>query len=321
MHARRALITGISGFAGSHLAQHLLSSQNYRVFGTYLTDKSLENVRHIKDKIELIQLDLTDQKRTYSFIRSIKPDVVFHLAAIPSVGASFQDPLNTIVNNIAVQINLLEGIRQANLGNCKILIVSSADVYGMVKKDELPISEETPFRPTNSYAVSKITQDFLGLQYGLAYNFFIIRVRPFNHIGPKQQGGFVVADFARKIAEIERGKGSGALMVGDLRPKRDFTDVRDIVRAYTLLMEKGKPGEAYNVGSGVSYAISDILRMLLSFSSASITVKEDSSLIRPGDSFDRECDNAKIYKDTAWKPIIPIEQSLKDTLDYWRKIV
>ena len=182
------------------------------------------------------------------------------------------------------------------------------------------MDENTAFRPTNTYAVSKIAQDFLGLQYYISYRLKIIRVRPFNHIGPRQSAGFVVSDFAKKIADIEKGRMDPILRVGNLQAKRDFTDVRDMVRAYNFLIEKGEFGEVYNIGSGVSYSISEILDILLSFSKIKIKVEIDHSLLRPEDAQDRLCDNKKFVELTDWKPSIPIEKSLKDTLDYWRNI-
>ena len=183
---------------------------------------------------------------------------------------------------------------------------------------DLPIGEETEIRPVNPYAVSKVACDFLGLQYFLSYKLPIVRVRPFNHIGPRQSPSFVVAAFAKKIAEIEKNKIPPVIKVGNLSPKRDFTDVRDTVWGYQLLIEKGEPGEVYNIGSGRSYEIKYILDTLLSFSDKKITIETDSALMRPVDVPELVCDNSKIKKVTGWEPKIPIEQTLRETLDYWR---
>lgn len=318
---KRVLITGISGFAGSHLAEFFIAQKKHEVSGTYLTSASLINLAKIVKKLNLVEVDLTHQEEITSFVKKIKPDLVFHLAALPAVGESFDRPGETIINNITAQLNLLEAIRKLGFLDCRILIVSSADIYGRVSKKDLAIDEKTSFYPTNTYAVSKIAQDFLGLQYFLSYKLKVIRVRPFNHIGPRQSPGFVIADFAQKIAKIEKGKSEPVLRVGNLVSRRDFTDVRDMVRAYTLLIEKGIIGEAYNIGSGVSHKISDMLKMLLSFTKVKIVVQEDSLLFRPQDSPYRVCDNRKFVKLTNWKPEIPLVQTLKDTLDYWRNIV
>lgn len=318
---KKILITGSTGFAGSHLAKYLTSHTNDNVFGTYFSEKSLVNVEKIRDKIKLIKIDLTKSDDVLSLIHDIKPEQIFHLAAFPWVGISYEKPLETIINNVSCELTILEAVRKSNLTNCRILVISSADVYGNVTANDVPIDEETPFRPTSTYAVSKITQDFLALQYHNSYGLPIIRARPFNHIGPRQGLGFVVADFAKKVVLIEKGKHARVLTVGDLTAKRDFTDVRDMVAAYVLLMEKGKSGDVYNIGSGKSHKIENILNMLLSLSKAKITVRIDKSLFRPGEALERVCDNRKFVKLTNWKPTIPLEQTLQDILDYWRDLV
>ncbi|QQG41016.1 MAG: GDP-mannose 4,6-dehydratase [Candidatus Levyibacteriota bacterium] len=317
----KALITGISGFAGSFLAEYLISLKKYKVSGTYLVSGSLKNLSSVKDNLELTQVDLINQEGIEQLIERERPDVIFHLAALPGVGSSFDKPAETIINNVAAQVHLLEAIRKAELFDCRILVVSSADVYGKIAKEDLPIDEETKFYPSSSYAVSKITQDFLGLQYFLSYNMKIIRARPFNHVGPRQSSGFVIADFAQKIAKIEKGLQEPILNVGNLEARRDFTDVRDMVRAYELLISLGKTGDVYNIGYGKSYKISKILQMFLSITRVKITIRKDQSLLRPQDLLERVCDNSKFVKLTGWKPEITLEQTLKDTLDYWRDIV
>lgn len=320
MH-KKVLITGATGFAGSYLAKLLCEKKLYEVHGTYLNDESIQNVNSLKDSLLLSQIDLTKKEDVYALIHTIKPDVVYHLAAFTSPADSFKNPSEAIMNNVTVQINLLEALRETKLLQTHILIVSSADVYGAVSPIELPISETTALYPTNPYAVSKITQDYLGLQYFLSYKLPIIRVRPFNHIGPRQSPQFVVASFAKKIAEIEKRRREPVLTVGNLDAKRDFTDVRDMVSAYILAIEKGKPGEVYNLGSGKSHKISDIVEKLLSFSKTKITISTDASLLRPSDTPDSVCDYGKFHKQTGWEPKIPLGQTLKETLDYWRGIV
>ncbi len=318
---KRVFITGITGFAGSWLAEYLLAQNNCEVSGTFLSEESIKNIESAKDKVRLFKLDLNDFKNTEKIISDVKPDAIFHLAALSSPADSFLNPSLTITNNVNAQVNLLEGLKNAKLSNSKILIASSADVYGMVPKEDLPIDENTPFKPVSPYAVSKITQDFLGLQYFLSYNLNIIRVRPFSHIGPKQAPGFVVSSICKKIAEIESGKIEPVLYVGNVDSKRDFTDVRDMVQAYSLMIEKGKSGEVYNIGTDKSYRIFDIINILISFSKKSISIKIDPKLLRPGDSPELLCDSRKMRELTSWQPEIPIGKSLKDTLDYWRNIV
>lgn len=318
---KKVLITGVSGFAGSFLAEFLLTQRKYNIYGTYLIEASLRNISSLQNSIELIKVDLTKTKMVIDIIRSTKPDYIFHLAAMPFTGSSFNNPVETVTNNIVAELNILTGVKDNRLANAKILVVSSAEVYGLVKKENMPIDEQTPFNPTSPYAVSKIAQDFLGLQYFLSHRLKIIRVRPFNHIGPRQSSSFVVGGFARKIAEIEKGKAKAVIQVGNLTAKRDFTDVRDMVRAYVLAIEEGKVGEVYNIGSEKLYKISDILNKLLKLSKVKISVRVDKHKFRPIDIPELLCDAQKFKKLTNWKPQIPLELTLKDTLDYWRWIV
>ncbi|MEX2013240.1 MAG: GDP-mannose 4,6-dehydratase [Candidatus Levyibacteriota bacterium] len=316
---KKALITGAAGFAGGFLIEHLLSQGDFDVVGTYLSEDQLKFAIQ-KDAVDFKKLDLLDFSATTKLLKYSKPDYVFHLAALTSPSESFDNPSETITNNITAQVNLLEGIKKNDLGT-KTLIISSADIYGLVDIKDLPIDEETPLMPTNPYAVSKIAQDFLGLQYFLSYGLKIIRVRPFNHFGPRQSPRFVIPSFAKQIAEIEKGKKDNVIRVGNLSSKRDFTDVRDMMQAYLLAVEKGKVGDVYNIGSGVSHQISEILDMLLSLSNKKIDVEIDKSLLRPKDDPELVCDRSKFTKQTDWEPRIKIEKTLKDTLDYWRDIV
>ncbi len=317
---KKVLITGASGFTGGYLCEHFLLQEKYEISGTYHREESLEH-SPIKDKINVKNIDLLNGERVLNLIEEIKPDYVVHLAAASSPQQSFKDPIDTFTTNVSAEINLLEAIRKANLVKTRILITSSCEVYGYVKTEDLPVSESTSLRPATPYAVSKLTQDYLALQYYIAYNLQCIRVRPFNHIGPRQSSRFVVSDFSKQIAEIEKGKREPVVHAGNLDAKRDFTDVRDIVKAYELLLQKGAAGEVYNIGSGVSYSARDILNILLELTTSNITLKIDSKKMRPGDMPDIVCSNKKLMKLTGWKPEIPLKQTLRDTLDYWRGIV
>ncbi|MCL5438423.1 MAG: GDP-mannose 4,6-dehydratase [Patescibacteria group bacterium] len=317
----KVLITGATGFAGSYLVEYLVKTKKYEITGTSFSASDFRNIQEIRNDINIIKIDLSKSSEVKELIDKVRPDLIFHLAALTSPADSFKNPAETITNNITAQVNLFESVRQAKLTGTRILVTSSADIYGRVAKEDLPIDEETKFMPGSPYSVSKIAQDYLGLQYFLSYNLKIIRVRPFNHSGPRQAPNFVIPSFAKKIAEIEKGKKEPILNVGNLDTKRDFTDVRDMVYAYALIIEKGEPGDVYNIGSGVSHKISDILNKLLSFSKIKIEVKQDSVLFRPGDEPELLCDNRKFRALTGWVPKISIERTLEDTLDYWRNIV
>lgn len=313
---KKAYITGISGFAGSFLAEYLLE-KGYVVGGSFISDNHT-NIDHIKHELELHKVNLLDKAELEKSVHKFSPDVLFHLAALTSPAESFKEPSKVFTNNISAQINLFESVRNSNMSP-RILITSSAEVYGLISEKDLPISEKTELRPGSPYAVSKIAQDYLALQYFLSYGMDIVRIRPFNHIGPRQTDQFVVASFAKQIAEIEKS-GEGKIMVGNLEAKRDFTDVRDMVKAYEVLAESGESGEVYNVGSGKSHKISEILNMLLKLSDQHIDTEVDPSKLRPSDVPDIRSDNQKIEK-LGWTPQIDLEETLKDTLDYWRHVV
>lgn len=316
---KKVLITGASGFVGSWLAEHLLSLSNSEVYGTYHSEDSKEK-SPVKDKITFLHADLSQKEAVEKVVGEVKPDEVYHLAALASVGASFKDPVATFHNNIDVEIFLLESLRNNNLTSTRVLIVGSSEVYGYVRPEDLPIDEGTPLRPANPYAVTKIAQDFLGLQYNISYKMPLIRARPFNHIGPRQGLGFVVADFAKQIVDIEKGKQPGVIKVGNLEAKRDFTDVRDMVKAYSLILEKGIPGDVYNIGSGKAVKIAEILDTLISLSNTKIEKEVDPTKLRPSDVPEIVCNSTKIRNITSWEPTIPLETTLKDTLDYWRNL-
>lgn len=311
----KALITGIAGFAGSHLSEFLLSKK-IEVSGFYLPGHSTENVDHIVDKIDLIACDLLNKKNVEEKVSKINPDYVFHLAAFASPAASFKNPKMTLENNIVGQLNLLEALVKGK-SQAKILIVGSADEYGNVDPGDLPIAEDTPLAPPSPYAVSKVAQDLLGLQFFLHHKLNIVRVRPFNHIGPRQSPSFVVSAFASQIAKLEKQDG-GEIRVGNLETWREFTDVKDMVVAYFLALEKGKVGSVYNIGVGKPIKVAQILKILLSLSYVKIKVAVDKKLYRPMDIVKIYCDSSKFRKETGWRPKINIAKTLSDTIDYER---
>jgi GDP-4-dehydro-6-deoxy-D-mannose reductase len=313
----KVLITGIAGFVGSHLAELLLKKEE-DVFGICLPDESLENIRQIKKELHLTNCDVTDFYRLSSVIKRINPDQIYHLAALSSVGRSFSHPVDVIGANIRGTLYLLEILRNTRK-RPRILIVGSSDMYGVVKPKDIPITEEKPLLPVSPYGSSKAAGDLLAYQFFKSYGVRTIRVRAFNHTGPRQSIGFVVPDFASQIAKIEAGILPPVMKVGNLSSKRDISDVRDIVRGYQLLMKKGKPGEAYNVCSGKAYSIKNLLKILISLSKMNIRVKTDEKRNRPAEIPILKGDNSKIKRTTHWKPEISIETTLEDTLNFWRR--
>ncbi len=313
---KKAVVTGIGGFAGSHLTEHLIT-KGILVFGFSHPDHSIHNLEDFKKKITLVPVNLLDKKKVQDAILHFKPDYVFHLAASSSPARSFKDPRRTLENNIIGELNLLEALVKIK-SKARILIVGSADEYGIVDSKTLPVKETTPLSPISPYAVSKVAQDMLGLQFFLHHKLQIIRVRPFNHIGPRQSQEFVVSAFASQIAQLEK-KGEGVMKVGDLNAWRDFTDVRDMVRAYLLALEKCVPGEVYNIGSGKAVKISYVLKKLLSKSGVKIRVEQDKNLVRLLEIKKIYCDFSKFHHQTGWKPTIDLSKTLFDTIDYERK--
>ncbi len=250
-------------------------------------------------------------------VAAVKPDLVFHLAAMAEVKRSFDAPWETLANNIGAQVHLLEALRET-MPQARVLIVSSAEIYGSAGG---VLDEDVAFAPTNPYSVSKVAQDMLGLQYYLAYNMPIIRARPFNHLGPGQARGFAASDFASQIAAIEAGQHPPVMYVGNLNAERDFTDVRDVVRAYYLMLTQGDPGAVYHVCSGQGHSIQEVLDLLLSMSSVQIEVRQDPARMRPVDVTSRVGDASRLRARTGWEPVIPLEESLRDILGDWRQRV
>jgi len=314
----KALITGVSGFVGCHLAEFLLRKK-LKVAGTVLNKAEFSS--SYKNQIKILEGNLLDASFIHHVIKNIKPDLIFHLASFTSPAESFLDPTKVVLNNVHITINLLEAVKDTLRENSKILMVGSADEYGLVREEENPVKENSPLRPANPYSVSKLTQDFLGLQYFLAYNLQIVRVRPGNQIGPGQRTDFVVSSFAKQIAAAEKGKQEPVVKVGNLEAIRDFTDVRDMVQAYFLAILKGKSGEVYNLGSGRGVKIREVLNKLIEFSKVKVSVEQDSTKMRPVDIPKLVLDSSKFRKLTDWQPKIGIEQSLEDVLNYWRSNV
>lgn len=309
---RKCLITGCNGFVGSYLAEFSVN-QGVIVYGTVHHNR--ERLAHLRDNVTIFQCEILDKERVESVVWKVKPDVVFHLAAQSRVVPSWQDPEETFKVNILGTLYLLEAVREVATDPVVVVVCSAAE-YGYCEEDGLPIKEDNEFKPSDPYAVSKVAQDLLARLYWETYGLRVIRVRPFNITGPGMTGD-ACSDFAMGIVEIEIDQ-RAALNVGDLDSVRDITDVRDAVKALWMMAERGKPGEVYNLGSGAGYRIGDLLDKLIRMSSATVRVLQDNTKIRGSRQSVQIGDNKKTC-DLGWRPLIPIEKTLSDMLDYWRK--
>ncbi len=316
----RVLITGITGFAGSHLAEYVLSRHpGTDVFGTMRWRSRTENIRSIESKVELVECDLRDLSSVKGLIEKVRPERIFHLAAQSFVPSSWNAPAESLTTNIIGQLNIFEAVRAAAIDPW-IQIACSSEEYGLVHEDETPIKETNPLRPLSPYAVSKVGQDYLGYQYFKSFGTKVVRTRGFNHDGPRRGDVFVSSNFAKQLASIEKGKKPPVIHVGNLEARRDFTDVRDIVRGYWLALDGGcEPGEAYNLCSGKDYSIQKVLDLLIEMSGLEVEVREDPARLRPSDVPVLLGDASKFHAATGWEPKIPYEKTLSDMLEYWRE--
>jgi len=311
----RILITGACGFVGRHLAQQLLdTTPDAEIHGTILPDLPYQEQQGVK----VHSIDLKNALQTAQLLADLRPQHIYHLAAQAFVPRSFENPWETLENNILAQLNVILACLETKI-TPRMLVVSSAEIYGPVTPEELPINEDARLRPNSPYSVSKITQDMLGLQYYLSHNLPIMRARAFNHLGPGQNERFVAPDFGMQIARIEAGLQPQSIKVGDLKARRDFTDVRDIVRAYQMIVENGTPGEVYNVCSGQARSVQSLLDIMLQYSHTSIQVIVDTARLRPANIPDLRGDNTRLTKATGWQPKVPFEQTLVDVLNDCRQ--
>jgi len=346
----RVLITGTTGMAGSHLAEYLLAHEEVEVFGTYRWRSKMDNLMDLakagrlrtigegasvsaasalaqavekqadRNCLNLVEADLLDATSIRRLVAGVRPDVIFHLAAQSYVPTSWTAPVQTFQVNAIGQINLLEAVRESGL-NPIIHVAGSSEEYGLVAPEETPIKETNPLRPLSPYAVSKVSQELLAWQYFRSYGLRTIVTRGFNHTGPRRGEVFVTSNFAKQIAEIEKGIREPVLRVGDVTSRRDWSDVRDMVRAYWLVSQRGVPGEVYNVGSGIAYTVADLVDLLMSMTSANIEVRQDPSRLRPSDVKILLSDSTKVQRQTGWSPRIPFRQTIQDLLTYWRERV
>ncbi len=316
----RVLITGITGFAGSHLAEYILREHpGVEIFGIRRWRSRMENIEHLLDKVNVMECNLVDASSVKALIADVRPDKIFHLAAQSFVPSSWNAPAESLSTNIIGQLNIFEALRESKLLDCWVQIACSSEEYGMVHPDEVPITENNPLRPLSPYAVSKVGQDYLAYQYFMSYGIKAVRTRGFNHTGPRRGEVFVCSNFSKQAVEIERKKRPPVIYVGNLDAERDFTDVRDMVKAYWLSLEKCEPGEVYNICTGDAISIRDLLSMVIGHTGLQIEVKQDPARLRPSDVPLLKGDFSKFHKATGWKPQIPFKKTLGDIVDYWRE--
>ncbi|MFB3923212.1 MAG: GDP-mannose 4,6-dehydratase [Terriglobia bacterium] len=311
----RTLVTGGAGFAGSHLCEYLLEL-GHEVIVVAAEQESLVNIAHLRDRVRVERADLRDSRRLTEIVHNTAPRFVYHLAALSSPADSLQSPALTYEVNFVGTLNLLLACRQ-EAPACRFLFVSSSEVYGAVSDRNLPIREDTPLHPANPYAASKAAGEILAEQFFRSYGLQIIRARPFNHTGPRQSGGFVCSDFARQVAEIDLEMRPPTISVGNLQVKRDFSDVRDIVRGYYLLLEKGEPGDVYHLGSGQATAIEEILHILMGMTSKPVQPVVDPSRTRGGEARSLWGDTVKAEQKVGWGRRYDLKTTLQDLFTYW----
>ncbi|MCK4686618.1 MAG: GDP-mannose 4,6-dehydratase [Candidatus Lokiarchaeota archaeon] len=318
----KILITGISGFVGSHLAEYCLK-QGDKVYGTILSHHLGDEVKHLKGilgQLTLRECNLMNRSAVFKVLNEVKPDIIFHLAAHSFVPFSWKEPQEALQNNIISELNIFETLVDLDLKDTVIQIAGSSEEYGLVHEDEIPIKESNKLRPLSPYAVSKIGQEYLAKQYYMSYGLKTVITRAFNHEGPRRGQAFVTSNFAKQIVEIEKTGMGGCVNVGNLEAIRDFTDVRDMIRAYYLAVtsDKIKYGEEYNICSGKGITMREMLNILISLSTVNIVRNTDSKRMRPSDVpvLIGNCD--KFKEATEWKSEIKLEKTLRDTLDYWR---
>lgn len=314
---RKVLITGVGGMDGSHMADKLIELGGYKVYGTErkLSSDFPPNIYQLKGKIGLVTVDLMDEDGVGEMIKKVRPDVIFHFAAASYAGNN-NNPWPTIENNMKGQLSLHLAIQKVGVDPL-FIIACSGHEYGDVGVKDLPIDEETDLKPANMYGLSKVGQDMLGATY-FALGQKIIRARPFNHAGPRRGGDFVESAIAKQIVDIENG-GKSVVKIGNTTSRRDWLHVSDVIEAYLALAESGKVGEVYNIGSGVSHSVQELLSTMLSFSKIKPKIETDESKVRKVDEKDLRADISKIKKDTGWQPRLTFEKMCEDTLNWWRE--
>jgi GDP-4-dehydro-6-deoxy-D-mannose reductase len=315
------LVTGIDGFVGNHLMNALAANPVYKIFGTIHKPTSPPvPYQPLLPSVAVIDTDISDIQSVKSALSQARPEKVYHLAGQAFVPRSIEDPLTTYRTNIDGTLNILEALRlytKASGTKCSMLVVCSGEVYGEITPELLPVNEETPLRPANPYAVSKACADMLARQYRSTYGLDIVVARPFNHLGPGQSELFVGSAFAKQVVEIKLGLREPKMSVGNLDPRRDFTDVRDVVRAYLQMLDRPMNFPVYNISQGSSISVKELLNIMIEFSGIHPEIMQDPSRMRKKEIPEIVGDSSRLFRETGWKPLIPIRQTLSDLLSYW----
>jgi GDP-4-dehydro-6-deoxy-D-mannose reductase len=312
----RILVTGVTGFAGSWLAEALAAGGRDEVVGVARGSRWPDECTHLGARVELRACDLCDGTQVEALLREVRPERIYHLAGYPHVGQSFQEPEAAWQGNLTATRTLYEAVVRWD-GRPRILAVGSGLIYGDPERPDQVFDEDSPLRPTSPYSASKAAADLVGFQFWRGHGLEIVRARPFNHIGPRQSPQFAVASFARQLADIRAGRRPPLIETGDLRAERDLTDVRDVVEAYRLLMDRGEPGSAYNVGSGESLSMQAVLDRLVALAGVAVTVRPRSDLLRQADTSRILVNADRLRARTGWRPRHSLQQTLEDTLQYW----
>lgn len=314
----RILITGATGFVGGHLAEALLGRGDAEVVGLNRHSEWPGPLQHLAGRVALHCCDLTDGPALEQVLRLVRPDQIYHLAGYAHAGRSVQEADAAWLGNLTATRTLLEAACRAGI-QPRILYASSGMVYGEPTKEDQAFDEQAELRPPNPYAASKAAADLASYQYTRPpWGFAIVRVRPFNHIGPRQSADYAAANFARQIAAIEQGRQAPVIDTLSLSSRRDLTDVRDMVQAYLLLMEHGRSGEVYNAGSGVAPSMREVLEQMLRLTAVPVEIRQQSDVLRVAEAAALRADAGKLRRECGWSPRIPLEQTLQDTVDYWR---
>jgi GDP-4-dehydro-6-deoxy-D-mannose reductase len=316
----RVLITGITGLVGSHLADYLLTLNGIEVYGFKRWRSDDRPIVHLYGQVTFHEGDIEDPSSIGSVVREVRPQRVYHLAAQSYPKESWDAPIATINANVIGTVNLLEAVRYDS-PKTQVHIAGSSAEYGFIQPDEVPVKEDHPLRPLSPYGVTKVAQELFGLQYHANYGLPIYLTRSFNHVGPRQGDRCSIQTFCKQMVEAEQGLREPVIYVGNLDPQRDFTDVRDAARALWLLLERGRPGEVYNLCSGYAPSIRQVLDIVLHEGRANVRVEVDPARLRPADEPILLGDNTKLHRDTGWKPMIPLEQTVRDILEYWRRML